>query len=68
MAKFGGGFGMKAVCYPECGAVLRAGAIAAPAAMMKALMDALAPRGVTRLDMPATPLAIWRALQASQQG
>jgi carbon-monoxide dehydrogenase large subunit len=46
-----------------------AGAIAAPAAVMNALMDALAPQGVARLDMPATPLAIWQALlQARQQG
>jgi carbon-monoxide dehydrogenase large subunit len=40
-----------------------AGAIAAPAAVMNALMDALAPRGVTHVDMPATPLAVWQALQ-----
>jgi carbon-monoxide dehydrogenase large subunit len=40
-----------------------AGAIAAPAAVMNALMDALAPRGVAHIDMPATPLAVWQALQ-----
>lgn len=40
-----------------------AGAIAAPAAVMNALMDALAPQGITHLDMPATPLAVWQALQ-----
>jgi carbon-monoxide dehydrogenase large subunit len=44
-----------------------AGAIAAPAAVMNALMDALAPVGVTRLDMPATPLAIWQALRDAKQ-
>jgi CO/xanthine dehydrogenase Mo-binding subunit len=43
-------------------------AVAAPATVMNALMDALAPAGVTRLDMPATPLAIWQALQAAKQG
>jgi hypothetical protein len=30
-------------------------------------MDALAPAGVTRLDMPATPLAIWQALRDAKQ-
>jgi aerobic carbon-monoxide dehydrogenase large subunit len=44
-----------------------AGAIAAPATVMNALMDALAPAGVTRLDMPATPLAIWQALRDAKQ-
>jgi carbon-monoxide dehydrogenase large subunit len=45
-----------------------AGAIAAPAAIMNALMNAVAPRGVARLDMPATPLAIWQALQNARKG
>ena len=36
-----------------------AGAIAAPAAVMSALLDAL---GVQDLEMPATPLSIWRAI------
>jgi carbon-monoxide dehydrogenase large subunit len=31
---------------------------------MNALMDALRPLGVTHLDMPATPQAVWRALRA----
>ena len=44
-----------------------AGAIAAPAAVMNALMDALAPRGVTHIDMPATPLAVWQALQNARK-
>ena len=47
--------------------LLMAGAVAAPAAVMNALMDALAPAGITRLDMPATPLAIWQALRAAQR-
>ncbi|HWI39037.1 MAG TPA: xanthine dehydrogenase family protein molybdopterin-binding subunit [Burkholderiales bacterium] len=38
------------------------GTIAAPAAVMSALLDALRPYGVTDLEMPATPLAIWRAI------
>ncbi len=45
-----------------------AGAIAAPAAVMNALMDALAPRGVAHIDMPATPLAVWQALQNARKG
>jgi carbon-monoxide dehydrogenase large subunit len=40
-----------------------AGAIAAPAAVMNAVHDALAPVGVTRVDMPATPSRVWQALQ-----
>ena len=42
-----------------------AGAIAAPAAVMNAVHDALRGRGVTRIDMPATPARIWQALQAA---
>jgi carbon-monoxide dehydrogenase large subunit len=38
------------------------GAIGAPAAVMSALLDALAPLGVTDLEMPATPHSIWRAI------
>ncbi|HSU75479.1 MAG TPA: molybdopterin cofactor-binding domain-containing protein, partial [Burkholderiales bacterium] len=38
------------------------GAIAAPAAVMSAILDALAPYGVSALDMPATPERIWRAI------
>jgi len=38
------------------------GTIAAPAAVMSAILDALAPHGVTDLEMPATPQRIWRAI------
>jgi len=38
-----------------------AGAIAAPAAVMNAITDAL---GVKEFDMPATPERVWRAMQA----
>ncbi|WP_119304387.1 xanthine dehydrogenase family protein molybdopterin-binding subunit [Dongia deserti] len=44
-----------------------AGAIAAPAAVMNALVDALAARGVAHIDMPATPLAVWQALQTARK-
>jgi carbon-monoxide dehydrogenase large subunit len=40
----------------------QAGAIAAPPAVVAAVLDALAPRGVTHLDMPLTPERVWRAL------
>ena len=41
----------------------QAGAIASPQAVICAILDALAPRGVTHIDMPATPEQVWRALQ-----
>jgi carbon-monoxide dehydrogenase large subunit len=41
----------------------QAGAIAAPQAIICAILDALAPRGVSHIDMPATPESIWRVLQ-----
>lgn len=34
--------------------------------VMNALIDALAPYGVTHLDMPATPQAVWRAIRSGQ--
>ena len=39
-----------------------AGAIGAPAAVMNAVVDALAPLGVGDLEMPATPERVWRAI------
>jgi carbon-monoxide dehydrogenase large subunit len=35
---------------------------------MNAVLDALAERGVTRLDMPATPARVWAALRAARAG
>ena len=43
-----------------------AGCVGAPPAVMNAVLDALRPRGVTHLDMPATPRRVWEALQAAQ--
>ena len=40
-----------------------AGAIGAPAALMNAVMDALAPLGVKHLDMPASPARVWNAIR-----
>jgi len=34
--------------------------------VIAAILDALAPRGVTHLDMPATPERIWRALHEAR--
>jgi carbon-monoxide dehydrogenase large subunit len=39
------------------------GSIAAPPAMVHAVLDALAPLGVTAIDMPMTPSRIWAAIQ-----
>ncbi|MGD9537189.1 MAG: xanthine dehydrogenase family protein molybdopterin-binding subunit [Alphaproteobacteria bacterium] len=40
-----------------------AGAIAACATLINAIVDALSPLGVTHVDMPATPEKVWRAIQ-----
>ena len=39
------------------------GTVGAPGAVIHALLDALAPLGVTHIDMPATPERVWRAIQ-----
>ncbi len=41
-----------------------AGCIGIPAAIVNAIHDALAPAGVSRIDMPCTAQTIWTALQA----
>jgi aerobic carbon-monoxide dehydrogenase large subunit len=43
-----------------------AGTIAAPAAILSAALDALSPLGVTDLDMPLTPEAVWRAISTAR--
>ena len=43
-----------------------AGAIAAPAAVVSAALDALAPLGVTDLDMPLTSEQIWRRISRTE--
>ena len=45
-----------------------AGTIAAPPAVLNAIIDALEPLGVTHIDMPATPERVWRALRHAQGG
>jgi carbon-monoxide dehydrogenase large subunit len=42
------------------------GAIASPAAVMNAVVDALAPYGVEDVAMPATPERVWRAIEAGR--
>ena len=41
------------------------GTIGAPAALVSALLDALAPLGVTDFEMPATPRRVWKAIERS---
>ena len=42
------------------------GTIAATPVVANAVMDALAPLGVTHMELPLTPERIWRAVQAAQ--
>jgi aerobic carbon-monoxide dehydrogenase large subunit len=44
-----------------------AGAIAAPAAIVSAVLDALSPFGVAHVDMPLTPEAVWRAIASARR-
>jgi carbon-monoxide dehydrogenase large subunit len=44
-----------------------AGAIGSPPAVINAILDALAPLGVTRIDMPATPETVWRAIRDAKR-
>jgi carbon-monoxide dehydrogenase large subunit len=42
------------------------GAIASPAAVMNAVVDALQPFAVEDIEMPATPERVWRAIEAGR--
>ncbi len=44
-----------------------AGCIGVPAAIANAILDALAPHGVTHLDMPMTAARIWAALDTARK-
>ncbi|ABC21767.1 xanthine dehydrogenase family protein molybdopterin-binding subunit [Rhodospirillum rubrum] len=46
-----------------CGEV---GAIGSPPAVINAVLDALAPLGVSDIAMPATPFRVWRAIEAAR--
>ena len=39
-----------------------AGAVGSPPAVINAIIDALSADGVTHIDMPATPEAVWKAM------
>jgi len=43
-----------------------AGTIGATPAVVNAVLDALAPLGITHLDMPLTPLKVWEAIAAAK--
>ncbi len=43
-----------------------AGAIAAPAAIVSAVLDALRPLGVTDMEMPLTPARVWNAIRSAK--
>ena len=43
-----------------------AGACGAPGCFVSAVMDALAPLGVTHIDMPLTPDRVWRAISEAK--
>ena len=39
--------------------------MAAPQTIINAILDALAPLGVTDIHMPATPERVWRAIRSA---
>ena len=39
--------------------------MAAPQTIIAAMLDALAPLGVTHIDMPATPERVWQAIRGA---
>jgi aerobic carbon-monoxide dehydrogenase large subunit len=43
----------------------QAGCMAAPQTIINAILDALAPLGITQFDMPATPERIWNAIRVA---
>ena len=45
-----------------------AGGVGTAPAVVNAILDALAPLGVTHLDMPATPHRIWQAIRQARAG
>lgn len=45
-----------------------AGTIGATPAVQNAIIDAVAHLGVRHIDMPVTPMRVWRAIRATQEG
>jgi len=39
------------------------GSVGVPPAVINAILDALAPLGITHIDMPASPMRVWEAIQ-----
>jgi carbon-monoxide dehydrogenase large subunit len=44
------------------------GSIGSSPAVVNAVIDAVAHLGVTHVDMPATPQAVWRAIAEARRG
>jgi len=42
------------------------GTIGAPPVVINAIIDALGPLGIDRIDMPATPSRVWQAIQSAK--
>ncbi len=43
------------------------GSVGVPPAVINAVIDALSPRGVKHIDMPATPRRVWEAIQEAER-
>ena len=43
------------------------GTIGAPPTVINAVIDALRPLGVEAIDMPATPVRVWQAIEAAKR-
>src|SRR5690242_3467438 len=52
---------------PDAKGVGESGTVASTPTVMNAILDALAPLGVTDVPMPATPERIWRAMMNAQR-
>ena len=46
----------------------KSGTIGAPPTIINAVIDALRPLGVEQIDMPATPLRVWEAIERAKGG
>jgi carbon-monoxide dehydrogenase large subunit len=44
-----------------------AGSVGSLGSVMNAVVDALAPLGITRFDMPASPHRVWAAIQGARK-
>jgi aerobic carbon-monoxide dehydrogenase large subunit len=50
-------------CWNSAG---EAETVTAPCAAINAVLDALAPLGVTHIDMPAMPARVWAAIERAR--